>query len=86
MCKLAENNDKIDLVLITANGEVQPHCEKYLGMNDHEMMELIVTREGKKENVNVKMVNFNMKAGANKHKKKIGKLIWGKEIGELSVP
>lgn len=63
-----ENNEKIDLVLMTVNGEVQPHYEKYLGMNDHEIIELIVTRKGKKENVNIEMVNFN-KAGVNKHQK-----------------
>lgn len=49
MWNLAENNEKIDLVLITANGVVQPRCEKYLGMNDHEMIEFIVTRKERKK-------------------------------------
>lgn len=76
---IVKNNEKIDLVLMTDNGEVQPRCEKYLGMNYHEMIEVMVTRNGKKENVSVKMVNN--KAGASKHQRKRGK-----EIRDLSVP
>lgn len=68
MWKLVENNEKIDLVLMTVNGEIQPHYEKYLGMNDHEIIELIVTRKGKKENVNVEMVNFNKTGSINTKK------------------
>lgn len=41
-------------------------------MNDHEMTEFIVT--GKR-----KMVNFN-KTDVNKHQRKIGKLLWQKEM------
>lgn len=48
-------------------------------MNDHEMTEIIVTGKKKRENVNVKMVNFN-KTDVNKHQRKIRKLIWRKEM------
>lgn len=75
-----KNNERIDLVLMTANREVQPLGEKYFGMTYHDMMEFTVTRDGRKENVSVKMVNFN-KAGVSKHQKKRDK-----EIRDLSVP